>query len=75
MGMSLNPNNYRLLTTGVVDGDTWYTVKCLKKETAAWIRSQDPNLWWENIDSAGYIDMNTFDMHNKLYVMFKLKWF
>ena len=73
--MSLNPNNYRLLTTGTVDGETWYTVKCLKPEVAAWVREQDPNLWWENIDHAGYIALDTFDMHNKIYVMFKLKWF
>lgn len=73
--MSLNPNNYRLVGTGIVDGVMWYTVKCLKPEVSAWVRSQDPTFWWENIDSAGYIDLNIFDMHKTLYVMFKLKWF
>jgi hypothetical protein len=74
MGLILNYRNYRLLTTGTVDGDPWYTVKCLKKETASWVRQQDLGRWWESIDSAGYIDMNTFEMDEKLYVLFKLKW-
>ena len=73
--MSLNPNNYRLLGTGVVDGVMWYTVKCLKKEVSAWVREQDPKLWYETIDTGGYVDWSTFDLHKKLYVAFKLRWF
>ena len=73
--MSVNPNNYRLVGTGVVDGVMWYTVKCLKPEVSTWVRSQDPNFWYEHIGSDGYINMNIFDMHKTLYVMFKLKWF
>lgn len=74
MGMSLNPDNYRLLAQSKVDDTEWYTVKCLKPAPAAWVRSHDIGLWFEHIDSAGYIDMSTFDLQEKLYLLFKLKW-
>jgi hypothetical protein len=55
-----------------VDGSTWYTIGC-SYETSRWLRSQDRELWHENIEKnwAGY--HNIFDIHEKLYTMIALK--
>lgn len=56
----------------LVDGVPWYVVKC-KKEVAAWIRTQDTNLWYEHIDSQWFVYKDRFDVHEKLVTMISIK--
>lgn len=71
----LKDQNFLPLTSSTVDGETWYTVQC-KKEVSDWIRTQSgkDKLWFQNIDDKWMINMNTFDVHNKIYAMICLRW-
>ena len=56
-----------------VDGETWYTVTCIK-EVSAWIRNQPKELQYSHIDKAWTEYANKFDIHEKLYTILALKW-
>ena len=56
----------------LVDGVPWYVVKC-KKDVAAWIRTQDPSMWYEHIDSQWYVYKDRFDVHEQLVTMISIK--
>ena len=59
-------------THATVDNYIWYTVKC-NKETAAWVRTQDKNMWHEHFDPNWVPYKNMFDMHERIYTMLQLK--
>jgi hypothetical protein len=65
--------SYKDITHATVDDYEWYTVKC-NKETAAWVRQQNKDMWYEHIDSNWTIYKNMFDMHEKIYTMMLLKY-
>ena len=65
-------HSYRDVTHATVDDHEWYTVKC-NKETAAWVRQQKKDMWYEHIDSNWTIYKNMFDIHERIYTMLQLK--
>lgn len=72
----LKDQNFKLLTSSIVDGETWYTVQC-KKEVSIWLRSQIPGedqLWFQNIDDKWMMNYNTFDVSAEVYTMLALRW-
>jgi hypothetical protein len=66
-----------LMNQSRVDGETWYTISCWK-EVSAWIREcfgdQENQGWFENIDEQWHINMNVFDVNEKIYTVLRLKW-
>lgn len=73
--MPLKEQKFRSLTTAMVDGDLWHTVQC-KPEVSKWLREQpgENTMWFQNIDQSWMMNMNTFDVHLKMYVLIVLKW-
>lgn len=65
--------NFEIMQTAEVDGETWYTVQVIPRITP-WVRTQNPNLWYEHHTSHNYKVLDTFDMHEKLYNMLILRW-
>lgn len=63
---------FKRLSGAMVDGEQWYTVHC-NKDVAKWVRTMEQHKWQEHIDQRGYINMSTFDMHEKLYTMLAIK--
>lgn len=61
---------FSAVSSGLVDGEKWYTVRTSSPIISKWIRSQDRNLYVET--TANY--PNYFDVHEKLYVMLELKY-
>ena len=59
----------------IVDGDTWYTVRC-SRDAAMWVREHgvEHKEWYEHIDSKWMVHKNVFDMHEELYTYLKLSW-
>ena len=64
--------SYQNITHATVDDHEWYTVKC-NKETAAWVRQQNKDMWYEHIDSNWTVYKNMFDLHERIYTMLQLK--
>lgn len=73
--LALRDQNFRSLTTAIVDGESWHTVQC-KPEVSAWLRMQpgENNLWFQNIDDKWMTNANTFDVHPTVYTMICLRW-
>lgn len=69
---SLMAAPYTQLRHATVDGETWYTVSG-QKPVCEWIRTQDKTHWHEHIDNSWNISYNTFDIHEKLYMMLGMK--
>jgi len=59
---------YEQVSSELVDGERWMTVKC-NKETAAWVREQNKKYVYEH--SGSY--QSLFDIHEKLYTMLKIR--
>jgi hypothetical protein len=55
----------------LVDGERWYDVGVRDTEVAAWIRSNDKELWVDT--TVPYPSFGSFDIHEKLYVMLELR--
>jgi hypothetical protein len=60
---------FSAVSSELVDGEKWYTVRTSSPIISKWIRSQDKTLQVET--TANY--PNYFDVHEKLYVMLELK--
>jgi hypothetical protein len=73
--LDLKEKKFKSLTTSTVDGELWHTVQC-KPEVSVWIRSQpgEDKLWFQNIDDKWMMNMNTFDVHPKVYTMLCMRW-
>ena len=63
---------FRKTNSSLVDGETWYTVRC-NTDVCNWIRTQDAVYWHEHIDQNWYVFKNTFDIHEKIYTMLGVK--
>ena len=63
---------YRCIAEAQVDGEQWYTVTA-QKPICQWVRTQDEKYWHEHIDKTWHISYNTFDIHEKLYMMLGMK--
>ncbi len=61
---------FSAVSSELVDGEKWYTVRTSSPVISKWIRSQDKNLQVET--TANY--PNYFDVNEKLYVMLELKY-
>jgi hypothetical protein len=68
----VNSKSLWKMDEALVDGETWYTVKCAKL-LSAWVRQQPAGDWVEHIDGQGYVHLNMFDVHEKLYTVLLLK--
>ena len=66
-------SKFMILDQAQVDGETWYTVTCIK-EVSAWIRNQPKELQYSHIDKAWTEYANKFDIHEKLYTLLALRW-
>ncbi len=71
--MTQLPAKFSIIDQAPVDGETWYTVTCIK-EVSAWLREQPEELWHEHIDFRLMHYSNKIDIHEKLYTMMALKW-
>jgi len=60
---------FATVSSELVDGEKWYTVRTSSPIISKWIRSQDKTLQVET--TANY--PSYFDVHEKLYVMLELK--
>jgi hypothetical protein len=58
------------MTQSVVDDDLWYQIGTAYKDIAEWIRTQPSSLWYEHPPHR----IACFDIHEKLYTIFLLKW-
>jgi len=71
--------NFKVLSKSVVDNEQWYTVRC-RRETSQWIREtfkdQEDQQWFQNIDEdeRWYINLNVFDVNEKIYTVIALRW-
>lgn len=64
---------YKKLDQSLVDGETWYTVKC-NSEVARWLRdNQDVNCCYEHIEPSWQVERNTFDVSEAMYIQIGLK--
>jgi hypothetical protein len=66
---------FRKIDSVLVDGERWYTVKC-NNEVSTWIRSlpHQGTYWYEHITQDWMLDLNKFDINEKVYVQMCLKW-
>lgn len=69
----MNKPKFKIHGQAKVDGATWYAVGC-SPEASTWIRGQDKTLFYEHIDQSWQLQLNRFDIHEKLYSMLALKW-
>lgn len=63
---------FRKTTGAIVDGEQWYTVRC-HSDVGQWVRTQNPNMWYEHIDQNWTVYVDTFDVHEKIYTMMGVK--
>jgi len=71
----LSVPSHKIIQHSMVDGKTWYTVKCTR-DVADWVRLQ-PNQdvdWYEHIDHNWVLDRTRFDISEEFYVILKLTW-
>lgn len=60
---------FATVSTELVDGEKWYTIRTSSPIVSKWIRSQDRSLRVETtVNYPSY-----FDVHEKLYIMLELK--
>ena len=60
---------FATVSSELVDGEKWYTIRTSSPIISKWIRNQDRTMYVET--TAHY--PNYFDIHEKLYVMLELK--
>lgn len=69
--------NFLVMAKSIVDNEQWYTVSC-RKEVSVWLRKcfgdQENQQWFQNIDEQWHINMNVFDVNEKIYTLLGLKW-
>jgi hypothetical protein len=64
---------YKKLDQSLVDGKTWYTIKC-NSEVARWLRDRlDHNSCYEHIAQSWHVERNTFDICESVYIQLGLK--
>lgn len=71
-----NPNNrtlphFKIVDSGLVDEEMWYTVNVYRHECAKWIRNNKKEWQYEH---AHNMRGNLFDIHGKLYTIMALTW-
>lgn len=66
MVQSMIPPDVKLITSAVVDGEIWHTVK-LTIPAAEWLRQQHKADWVE-------LEPTYFDISDRLYTLLALKW-
>ena len=62
---------FDVIDRATVDNEPWLTIKC-SNEVSAWIKTQSKTMWHKHIDK-NWIE-NTFDIHEKIYIMLQLKY-
>jgi len=65
--------NFKIVDQALVDGNPWFTVQ-VHPDIRSWIYSQPEAMWQQHIDSNWYTVANTFDVHEKLYMIIALRW-
>ena len=63
---------FEIVATAEVDGDTWHTVQ-VNPRVSPWIKTQDSSLWYDHKTANNYKVVDTYDMHERLYIMMALK--
>jgi len=63
---------FEIRDTAEVDGETWHTVQ-VNPRVGPWIKTQDPDLWYDHKTANNYKVVDTYDMHERLYIMMALK--
>lgn len=64
---------YSVIDKAIVDHTNWYTVKC-SGNISDWVKKQEKELWYEHIDKNWQVYRNTFDIHEKIYILLQLKY-
>lgn len=73
-GMLKEQPPFQIEDRAQVDGNTWYNIRC-NKEVAEWVRTHSEKGWWyEHIDNDWFVNVNRFDVHEKLFTLVQLKW-
>ena len=63
---------YKILDQAIVDGEQWYTVRVYLPPIMTWVRNNN-KAWLYEHPSNGR-DGIRFDIHEKLFTLFTLKW-
>ena len=58
---------YQVISTGTVDGNTWYTCHCRDNTVWRWLLTQNSK-YWQNIPGE-----LAFDIHESLFTLLQLK--
>jgi hypothetical protein len=64
--------NFKIVDSGIVDGDQWYTIRLYRHECRDWIKSHKKEWQHEHLTADCFGTM--FDIHEKLYTLLALKW-
>lgn len=70
-GHFLPTKKFEIVCDAIVDDELWYTVRVNTKDAEKWLRAQDKNLVC-SLSSAPFFSL--FDVHEKLYTAFALRW-
>jgi hypothetical protein len=65
--------NFEIISRAAVDKECWVTVQVIPR-VSEWIKTQNPDLWYDHKTANNYKVLDTFDMSEKLYTMLVLKW-